>query len=293
MLARFTVVTSITIAALLVGAAILHLLPRLGRFGRVASDAMCRAPALDWLITYFTVAPLIVGPIFAGWIGLSAGVTAQIVALVGWTIAHELAHPEARRGPRIIKVVNRMTGTARNLSACAVTAIVVPVFWVIRLAEVFLYPMLTKLVGLPPYRTQDWVNVSRHKFSGLVGHDRIWCLYCDWMTGVWSLGTEMLRNVESFWCPIKFASGAKCDHCKIDFPDIAHGWVPASGTMQEVTATLEEQYGGGSRAWFGSPTRITVRGREIAEQSADREAGWSGNGFKRTLTSMNRRGVVA
>ena len=50
------------------------------------------------------------------------------------------------------------------------------------------------------------------KVEGLVGHDRIWCLYCDWMTGVWSLGTEMLRNVESFWCPLRFSSDAKFFH---------------------------------------------------------------------------------
>ena len=37
----------------------------------------------------------------------------------------------------------------------------------------------------------------------VIGHALIWCLYCDWMTGVWSLGTEMLRNVESFWYPIR------------------------------------------------------------------------------------------
>ena len=40
------------------------------------------------------------------------------------------------------------------------------------------------------------------------------------LTGVYSLGAEMLRNVESFWCPIRFYDGKKCDNCKLDFPDI-------------------------------------------------------------------------
>src|SRR5262249_57508799 len=111
-------------------------------------------------------------------------------------------------------------------------------FWVTRMAELFLYPPIASLTGLPKYNGAEWVNVSRQKFSGLVGHDLIWCLYCDWMTGIWSLGSEMLRNVESFWCPIRFYEGKKCENCKIDFPDIAVGWVPADGSMADIAATI-------------------------------------------------------
>jgi hypothetical protein len=103
----------------------------------------------------------------------------------------------------------------------------------------------------------EWVTVSRQKFDGLVGHDLIWCLYCDWMTGVYSLGAEMLRNVESFWCPIRFYDGKKCENCRIDFPDIDR-WVPADGNMKQVTELLLEKYPPESeepRAWFGSTCR--------------------------------------
>jgi hypothetical protein len=91
------------------------------------------------------------------------------------------------------------------------------------------------------------------------------------MTGVWSLGSEMLRNVESFWCPIKFASGAKCQNCKLDFPDVVNGWVPASGTMMEVTELLKEKYGGRKdMPWFGHPVRITVGGETPLEPAPPR-----------------------
>jgi hypothetical protein len=111
----------------------------------------------------------------------------------------------------------------------------VPLFWLVRVVQMTIYPALVGLVGLPRYRTGEWVNVSRHKFAGLVGHGLIWCLYCDWMTGLWSLGSQMLRNIESLWCPIRFAEGKKCGHCALDFPDVAPrdrraGWVPADGT---------------------------------------------------------------
>ncbi len=270
----------VTLAAMLFGAGLLHLVPRLGPGGRALSGALSRAPLLDIVVTYFTVAPLIAGPIAGArlspetpWLGaglgLLAGVLGQIAAVMVWTVLHELAHPEARRGPRIVHTLNRKVGRVRNHAAVWWTAWAVPVFWVIRMAQYFVYPPLTWLVRLPRYRASEWVNVSRHKFRGLVGHDLIWCLYCDWMTGVWSLGGEMLRNVESFWCPIRFDSGKKCDNCRVDYPDIAGGWVAADADMAAVARVLDEKYPGpgGTNAWFGHPARLTVEGKERSPES--------------------------
>lgn len=265
----FLLTSGVTLAALLAGAGILHLLPRLGSPGRRISEAFCYAPWLDLLITYFTVAPLIVGPIYAGWVGLAGGLTGQVLAVMVWTLLHEAANPQARRGPRIVHVINNKVGRFRNHAAVWTTALAVPLFWLVRVAQLTVYPPLTVLVRLPRYRHADWVNVSRHKFKGLVGHDLIWCLYCDWMTGIWSLGSEMLRNVESFWCPIRFASDKKCANCSVDFPDVNNGWVPADGDMQQVADTLDRMYEplGTARdkprqnPWFGHPARLTVNGK--------------------------------
>ena len=252
------------LTALLAGAASLHLIPKLGRPGRALSEWLCVAPGLDLLVTYFTAAPLIVGPIVAGWTGLAAAVIAQVLTVMIWTTLHGLAHPAARRGPRIVTLLNRLVGTWRNFAAVWVTALVVPVFWIVRVAELVVYPLLTWLIRFPRYRQRDWVRVSRHKFKNLVGHDLIWCLYCDWMTGVWSLGSEMLRNVESFWCPIRFDSENKCDNCHHDFPDVFKGWVPADASMEDVTDVLQEKYGDAKvNSWFGHPARLTVKGEEV------------------------------
>jgi hypothetical protein len=166
-----------------------------------------------------------------------------------------------RRGPRIVKVLNRTVGRFRNHAALWVTTVALPVFLLIRALQVGLYWLLPAILGFPRYRQSEWINCSRQKFEGLVGHDLIWCLYCDWMTGVYSLGAEMLRNVESFWCPIRFYDGKKCENCRIDFPDIDGGWVPAGGTMADVARVLEEKYSGGRREWFGHPARLTIRGQ--------------------------------
>ena len=248
-------------------AILLTLLPRLGRHGRAASDALARPPLLDVALAVLTVAPWLAAILYAGWLGIIAAVLGQMAALYAWIFFHELIHLRAARGPRIVRFTNRIVGRWTNHLALWLTTVGVPVLWVIRLLEIAVYPGLIHLLRFPRYNHADWVSLSRHKFRDLVGHDLIWCLYCDWMTGTWSLGTDMLRNVESFWCPIRFDHPAKLENCRGVFPDIDGGWVPADGTMTQVEAVLEQQYGGdGDRSWFGHPGRTLA---PAAPASAD------------------------
>jgi hypothetical protein len=260
--------TGVTIlGSLLVVAGLLHLIPRLGSSGKSFSTWLCHAPGLDIVVGYFTAAPLVIGPILAGWVGLAAAICAQILAVMIWTTLHGLSHPEARKGPRIITFLNTLVGPWRNFLAVWVTALAVPVFICVRVAELVVYPWLIWLIRFPRYSQREWVQVSRHKFKHLVGHDLIWCLYCDWMTGVWSLGSEMLRNVESFWCPIRFDNEKKCDNCHHDFPDVLDGWVKSDADMKAVTDILKKQYGNVAiNSWFGHPARLTVEGEEAKEE---------------------------
>jgi hypothetical protein len=167
------------------GARLLHLLPRFGTAGRRITATLARAPSLDGVMTHFIIVPLVAGPLIAGWAGLGAAVLGQLIGLLGWIGLHELAHPGARQGPRIVNVLDRLLGRWRNHAALWVMLPAVPLFWLVRVTQMTVYPALVRLVGLPRYRTGDWVNLSRHKFKELVGHDLIWCLYCDWMTGLW------------------------------------------------------------------------------------------------------------
>jgi len=207
----------------------------------------------------------VVASAFTGsaWLGLAGAIVGQVASVLLWEFLHEMAHRDAVAGPRIVKVINGIIGPWRNHLATWLTAIVTPLFSLVRLAEIAIYPFIAMLAGFPQYKAGDWVNVSRQKFSGLVGHDLIWCLYCDWMTGVWSLGSEMLRNVESFWCPIRFASDKKCANCTVDFPDVSNGWVDAKGNMAQVAQTVADFHGHGTHSWFGHPARLTVKGEPI------------------------------
>ena len=258
------------LAALL---AILALTSRLPRIGRSVSESIARAPLLDVVVALFTWIPWVIGAAALGWAALLGVILGQIIAVQGWIFVHEFIHREAGRGPRIVKFINRRFGRWRNHLALWVTLIALPGFWLIRLLQIIAYPWLVWLLHFPRYRHGEWINVSRHKFEGLIGHDLIWCLYCDWMTGVYSLGGEMLRNVESFWCPIRFYDGKKCDNCRIDFPDIEGGWVKADGSMQDVENLMERMYPGGDRpaSWFGHPTRLTVDGKPIESGQGSRE----------------------
>ncbi|HEV2671521.1 MAG TPA: hypothetical protein VGU74_10530 [Gemmatimonadales bacterium] len=259
-------VTALTMVGIAGFAGLLHLVPRLGAPGAAVSDWLCRAPGLDVVVSLFTWIPPTALGIVYGWRGLVGALVGQLLGLMVWMLSHELAHGRDRKGPRIVSFLNRTVGRFNNHVALWATACAIPIFILIRVAELTIYPVLTGLVGLPRYSHADWVNVSRQKFHGLVGHDLLWCLYCDWMTGVYALGAEILRNVESFWCPIRFASGKKCDNCKLDFPDIADGWIAPDGTMVDVVATLEQMYGDAAGAglprdqrhpWFGHPARAT------------------------------------
>lgn len=242
------------------------LLTQVRRISGKLADACIKAPGLDLIVAGMSWVPWVISGICHGWPALVACVIGQGLGLVIWCRLHEACHAEAARGPRIVKYLNRQVGPLRNHLALWITAVSVPVFWAVRFAELFTYPLLVWTVRLPAYKQGEWINVSRQKFDGLIGHDLVWCLYCDWMTGVWSLGSEMLRNVESFWCPIKFYNGKKCANCKVDFPDIEGGWVAPDGNMAQVVAVMEKNFDGGHHAWFGHPDRVassqvTVEGR--------------------------------
>ncbi len=221
-----------------------------------------RAPLLDLLVAAFTWLPWLIAGILGGWLAVLGSLLGQLAALVVWTSWHELLHRRHVQGPRIVKFIDRTLGAWRNELALALTLIALPGFWLIRILQILAYWPLVALLDFPRYNQSDWINVSRQKFEGLVGHDLVWCLYCDWMTGVYCLGAEMLRNVESFWCPIRFYDGKKCANCAIDFPDINHGWIEPDKSMADVVALLEDKYTTGPRAHFAHPVRLTIAGKE-------------------------------
>ncbi len=293
-----------TLAGCLLLAGVLHALPKVGLGSLGAKCA--EAPLLDVIVFVLCHGGMVAGVVLGwlrgpawagswGWalgegsaslagsgLGLVAGSVGHLVALWAWCRVHELWHIRVMKRPRIkgslAKILSSdgkggLAASWRNYLGVWWTLWAVPIFTFIRIGELTVYPIVSRFVRLPRYREREWVRVSRQKFEGLVGADRIWCLYCDWMTGVWSLGSEMLRNIESFWCPIRFASDAKCTNCVTDFPDLDVDWVAANGRIEDVAALIEKKYPGptpvrggpnshSTHPSRGTVVRLTVRGEE-------------------------------
>lgn len=217
------------------------------------SDKIARAPVLDFFISLFTWIPWIAGYQIDRWPGVLAAAVAQILALHFFCIVHRAIR--GRKGRTLTEAQGRVLGPIRNQVCLIVQTPTVFVFVGIRVAEIFLYPLIAWLGKLPTYRHGEWVNLSRHKYDGLIGYDLLWCWYCDWMTGLWALGSEMLRNIESFWCPIQFSDKTKNHNAAIDFPDI-NSWAPPDGTMEDAVRAFEEHYDGKRKnSWWGHPDR--------------------------------------
>jgi len=224
------------------------------RLAYAVTDKIAQAPALDFFISLFTWIAWAVGVWWWGWLGLAAAVVAQILFLHAFCLVHRALR--GKKGRTLTDAQGRVLGPIRNQLCLLVQTPAIFAFVAIRAAQLILYPPIAALGRLPTYRQAEWVNLSRHKYSGLIGYDLLWCWYCDWMTGLWCLGSEMLRNIESFWCPIQFQSPEKNRNAAIDFPDVKK-WAPPDGTMEDAVRLIEKHYDANrSNSWWGHPDHI-------------------------------------
>lgn len=217
---------------------------------------VARPPAIDLIIISFTVVPW-VGAWEAGrrmqghWSGGLAGLVAAVAAQFAALELFELIHSQqaARRGTpsfEINRTLGRRHGAWRNRMALWVTVPSVPFFLLARMGQFTGYGPLILLLGFTKFRHSDYITVSRQKIRNLVGADLVWCLYCDWMVGLWSLSTEMLNEVESYWCPLTFADQDKCEKCARFFR--MDEWAPVNAGPQEMSQLIGKVGGGGRKA---------------------------------------------
>jgi hypothetical protein len=110
---------------------------------------------LDVIFCYFAILLFVVGLLVADWSSLIIAIVAQFTALLIWQTIHEATHRDAVRGPRIIKALSKKVGPVRYLTAAYMTALATPVFWVVRAAQIVVYPSLVRLVNLPAYNARS------------------------------------------------------------------------------------------------------------------------------------------
>ena len=210
---------------------------------------IARPPAIDLVVALLTLIPWIIGWVaaariaghwFGGFAGLALTVAAQLATLELFDLVHRRLGPKASL--RINATVNKLYGGWRSRLGLWVTVPSIPGFMIVRFWEYAGYYPLVVLLHFKRFRHGDYIAVSRHKIENLVGADLIWCLYCDWMTGQWSLGTEMLNQVETFWCPLAFVDKEKCGKCA-QFFDMTQ-WAPSetdAAGIEKVILTIQEK----------------------------------------------------
>jgi hypothetical protein len=239
------------------------------------SDWMAKPPGIDLVVIMLTVVPgvyvWIKGvQIHQHWAGGFAGFA---VASVCQFIALELFHlfhtwHATRKGVanlRINHTIGSRFGHWRNRLGLWVTVPSVPFFLVNRMGHFTGYIPLMVVLDFPRFNHADYISVSRQKIENLIGADLVWCLYCDWMTGGWSLTTAMLNEVESFWCPLTFVDREKCEKCSHFFRmDL---WAPSNATPEQMREALNKtQAARGSLGCLSSPVHPrTVQPSRIAE----------------------------
>src|SRR5437899_12944198 len=74
-------------------AGLLYLIPRLGAAGTRIGAWLCRAPGLDLVVSLFMWIPPTVLGIVLGWRGVGGSIVGQVLGMLVWLFAHELAHP--------------------------------------------------------------------------------------------------------------------------------------------------------------------------------------------------------
>jgi hypothetical protein len=223
------------------------------RVAFMVSEKIVRAPFLDFLISLFTWIPWAVGFWLNGWTGVLSALFAQWIGIYVFCFVDRAIR--GKPTDTLTAAQGRVLGPFRNHVALLATTPATVAFVAVRLTEILVYPVVAWLAKLPTYKASDWVNLSRHKYAGLTGPDLLWCWYCDWMTGLWALGSEMLRNIESFWCPIRFRDEEKNRNSATDFPDVER-WAPADAGVKEAIEVFEKHYDGHRKnSWFGHPDR--------------------------------------
>lgn len=215
-------------------------------------------PCLDLWIAAYVYAPPIVTAVVYSWTEVLICIAVQTLFLALYSAMHSLSYRirKGQKGGRLLSSLSKGLSRPRVILGFYITLLAIPVFVVLRVGQLTVYPLLQWSVDYPSYKHSDWIQLSRHKFEGLIGLDLLWCLYCEWAAGVYALGGEMVRNNESFWCPIRFYSQKHCENCEMTFPDLKE-WVEPTGSIEQVQELLEKKYPKNQRpkSWYAHSSR--------------------------------------
>lgn len=69
-----------------------------------------------------------------------------------------------------------------------------------------------RLYGIPLVKRREYIKFDRHFLSYLNILQKVNCLYCSYVNGLFSYAVEIAGRTEKYWCPIKAAQRKKWGH---------------------------------------------------------------------------------
>lgn len=79
--------------------------------------------------------------------------------------------------------------------------------------SLFIYQQTAiRLYGIPLVKRSDYIVYDRKHLSYLNIIQKVHCLYCSYVNGLFSYAVEVAGRTEKYWCPIKAARRKKGGH---------------------------------------------------------------------------------
>lgn len=98
------------------------------------------------------------------------------------------------------------TANVRNLlSAPFIYSMIIPTV-ILDIFLIIYQQTAFRLYGIPLVKRSDFIIYDRRFLKYLNLLQKINCLYCAYVNGLYSYATEVAARTEQFWCPIKHAS---------------------------------------------------------------------------------------
>lgn len=131
--------------------------------------------------------------------------TRVLYDISGKRIRFERAVRETHRRLKVGLIHWLLTSRPRVvLSAPFIYSLVVPAM-ALDLSMVCYQAICFRLYGIARIRRSDYIVIDRHQLAYLNSIEKLNCVYCGYMNGLFAYGRELASRTEQYWCPIKHA----------------------------------------------------------------------------------------
>ena len=69
-----------------------------------------------------------------------------------------------------------------------------------------------RLYGIPLVKRREYMNQDRKHLKYLNVLQKVNCMYCSYMNGLFAFALEVAGRTEKYWCPIKSAQKKPWEH---------------------------------------------------------------------------------